>query len=270
MRRGILGLAAGLFVVAVTAQAPAAIIQVLSRADLGANDFIDWGQLGASGTVVLPAVGGSAPEFPSSGSLSTDDGITVTGFASVRLPGGATAPLAVSQLAGLSSIELGPRNALNTNPAINPAVGITLLFDEPVFAVGADLSAYAGLHTGFENDTITLRMEAFSETGPVIGQIGPFVQSSAFDGFFGFKTDNAVADIFGVRISVGRVAAPIAIGQSRVRLELNRLDILNGSPQDAPVPEPSGLVLWSLFGMVGMGFRRELLRNHRAPQANRR
>jgi hypothetical protein len=265
-----LGLAAGIFVVAATARAPAAIIQVLSRADLGANDFIDWGQLGANGTVVLSDVGTSLAAFPSSGSIVTDDGIGVDGFASVRLPGGATAPLTVSQLTGLPSIKLGPQNALNTNPAITPSASIILLFDEPVFAVGADVSAYAGLHTGFENDNTQFRMEALSQTGPVIGQIGPFFQLGAFDGFIGFKTDNPVADIFGVRISVSRAAAPTQTGQSRVRLELNQIDLVNGLPQSAPVPEPSGLVLWSLFSMVGLRFRRELLRNHRAPQANRR
>jgi hypothetical protein len=269
MRRSILGLVAGVFVVAATVPAPAAIIQVLSRADLGANDFIDWGQLGANGTVVLPAVGTTPLAFPSSGSMSTDDGITVTGFATVRLPRGATAPLIVSELAGLPSIQIGPTNALNTDPPINPSVGITLLFDQPVFAVGADLSGYAGL-AGFENDLTVFRMEAFSQSGPVIGQIGPFFQSAPFDGFFGFKTDSAVADIFGIRISVSRSSAPTTAGQSRVRLELNQLDLVNGLPQSAPVPEPSGLVLWSLFGMVGMRFRWELLRNLWAPQANRR
>jgi hypothetical protein len=232
-------------------QAQAGVVQVFSRADLGANDFLDWGQLGADGTVVLPAVGASVPQFPSSGSLSTDDGITVTGFATVRLPGGATAPLIVSELAGLPSIQLGPTNALNTDPPINPSVGITLLFDQPVFAVGADLSAYAGLHTGFENDVVIFRMEAFSQSGPVIGQVGPFFQSAPFDGFFGFKTDSAVADIFGIRISVARSSAPAFTGQSRVRLELNRLDILNGSPQSAAVPEPCSLILWSVFGVAG-------------------
>ena len=261
MRRAILGLAAGLLIVSPTAQAPGGIVLVSSRADLGANDFIGWGQLGPNGTVVLSDVGSTPVAFPSSGSIVTDDGIGVSASARARVTDPVTIPLAVSQLVGLPSIKLGDVTVSNNSTVgYSPSLDIVLSFDQPVFAVGADISAYLGQVT--ELDRTFYSMEAFSQTGAGIGGTGNLFTDGPFNGFIGLKTDSAVADISSIRIQAFDLRLDPPQHFEKVHLELNRLDILNGLPQNAAVPEPSSMALLGLGMTVlgGYGWRRSKMR----------
>jgi hypothetical protein len=265
MQRWILGLSVTVLLTAAATPLRAGIIAVNSRAELGGDDFIDWGQLGPTGTEVLAPFRSTSSEPytpfpPPTGLVATDDGMTVEASARALLPaisGTPTVDLTVDALHGFSSISMGPPNLglfTTSSSGVTASLSVLLQFDQPIFGMGADISAFTG-PVGLDGGPLQIiaRDASFVFLGNVV-----VAAPSGFDGFLGLKTDSLTPDIAWVEIITSDVMRPTATPFT-TRLEVNRIDLLTGASTVA-VPEPMSIALFILGGAsLALGRRRRFV-----------
>jgi len=205
----------GLFALTLAGPAWANLTLITSRAGLGANDFIDWGQLGVSKTTV------SNPF-----TLVSNDGLTVTG----RLPSGR-----------LERRDQGPDWAGNFAPGdealwTKMAPGpLTLEFSTSTVGVGAQImrNVYGAFHA---------IIEAFDSHGTRLC-------SYTVDGLSNDKADNS-AIFIGVLSSTANISrvtfnATSLNGMGDPDFAINQVDLV-------AVPAP-GAMLLAAIGLAIVG-----------------
>ncbi len=138
-----------LIAASVTGLASANIVGVTDPGTLGANDFIDWGQLGVDGdTVSSPAAVTS--NHGNTGSASTED---PDGFARLDEGGGWD-----------GNFTIGDKLLTSFETSLFP---LTITFDTPIFGAGANIQqdtqgAFTAQIQAFNGATL---LETFTEDG---------------------------------------------------------------------------------------------------------
>jgi hypothetical protein len=194
---------------------------VPTRGDLGGNEFIDWAVLGPTGTKVI-----------NSFLTSANGGLDIT----VSMPTGQ-----FFERHDQGSTWLGnfaPGDALIfTFASTGP---ISLLFDTPIFGVGAQiqtpaLGPFTGFITAFDTNNATLG--SFSLNGSSTTTVQGGGDNSAI--FLGLR--DTTASISRIEFGANQEGAPS-------NFAINRLDIVTSTNQ---LPEPSSLLLLGL-GLAGL------------------
>jgi hypothetical protein len=191
---------------------PASAVLVTSRATLAAQDFVDWGQLGASFTTAAqPAVATSNLNW------------TAT---ATQAPAGSFLLFNAVDHAG----NLGG-NILGTD--LGSTAPISISFNVALSGVGAqiqsnDFGAFTGVLKAYSATNTLLETQSFAGTSN-----GAQNNSAIFLGL-----SRASADISRIEFSV--------TGPANVEFAINQLDM-----QLQPIPEPASVALFAL-GLAGL------------------
>jgi hypothetical protein len=211
----------------------AGIIPVTSRAALAANDYVDWGEIGAPGNSYVP----------NPLSVTSADGSTVMvtkpaeqfHFLVQAAPGQSFPPYWGGNFApgdNLLTTE-GPGDATNPGP-------MTIQFATPVYGAGAQIQTNDG-------GAFTARISALDNKGDILGYV---TESGTSNGnrngsaiFLGILSDTA--NIAAVRFSIDQFPP----GQD-TDFAINRVGIV--------VPEPSTLALFGIgaLSLLAYAWRR--------------
>jgi PEP-CTERM motif-containing protein len=231
----------------VTATA-ADVVEITSASSLGANDSIGWLQLGPAGRTVAEPV-----PVTSSGGLA----------ATLELQ----KPLTdLAQFQPLARVEQGSGWAGDFTPGAHliqaPVLYTTLLFEEPVSGVGAQIqSASPSFTASMEvwDSYPSANRFAFSRIG-LFGVSG--TNTGTQDGSAPFLgAASSTADIWAVRFTTSQ-------GSGTSGYALDTLYLTTDPKAIDPAPEPSALLLIGA-GAVGLGYygRKGARRGRRPPAA---
>ncbi|WP_397571467.1 PEP-CTERM sorting domain-containing protein [Schlesneria sp. T3-172] len=217
--------------------AQAAVIEVTNRSDLGANDFVDWSQLGPvdfSSPITLPY--DVTSNSGSTATLSKPSGVI---YADVQTPGG---PWGGNFAPGDALLYNGPQFGIDSSP-------LTIAFATPVYGVGAQIGV----------NVVTSSDYLFDATIRAYRADNSLLFEHVFkDLVMNNKADNS-ANFIGIRSSTGEIASieisvPASTSYGTNDFAINQLDINS-------VPEPS---TFALAGLGGLGFAVRAVRRRRA------
>lgn len=214
-----------------SAPAESAVL-ITSRAALGANDSIDWADLGPSGTILTPPVG-----------ITSALGVN----AQVNNPDG---PIGRLEQDLSWDGNFGPGDAvLVAGSTLVTSVGpLVIDFDQAVMGAGAQIQTV-------QFDPFTAFIDVFytdltSETFSLVGLSNNLGDNSAI--FIGVLSGAFDIDRIEFRTSVGPPGQ-----QGAVQFGINQLSLVSGEDGDGPVeaPSPAGVALLGL-GLVVLEFAR--------------
>jgi hypothetical protein len=219
------GCLAVLAALAVVLPAQAQVVLVTTRPGIGGNDFLDWGSLGPSGTVV-----------PNPLIAQTNNGMSVT----VADAFGLTMERRDQPIGWGGNFSPG-EELLWTQGNNGP---MTLIFDSLIVAAGANIQAnFYGLFGA--------RLEAFDGGGNSLGAVTRNGNSTADnDGsaiFIGIADANGLATIKKIVFSLD-----YANFGTTGDFAINRVELKTVAGNQGPqVPEPGALALLAGFGVAG-------------------
>jgi hypothetical protein len=207
------------------ASVEAGMIFVSNRADLGANDVVDWGQLSSDPVRI------SAPAVSVGGeSLFVKGGNSESGGA-------------IFSDAAFGLGNLNGANALSVEAqfrSFGASAALDFAFDNPVKAVGTDLAA--SLFGVDSRSTINMRVFATDGTSETFNVLTSFDFQTRFNGYAGVRSD--VADISRI-IFWASVVDSQFIRVHGASVTAGPLDLQTASASTT-VPEPASLALLSL------------------------
>jgi PEP-CTERM motif len=202
-----------------TGLASASIVGVTDPGSLGANDFIDWGQLGDAGTAV------SSPA-----SVTSNNGLDAT--ASTDDPAGF---IRLDQDNGWNgNFSSGDALLNNNSETLFP---LTITFASPIFGAGANIQ--------MDNPaTFTAQIEAFNGAT----SLGTFTEDGVSNGnadgsaiFIGLLDDTQ---------EITSITFTLTASSGSNDFAINALQ-LNGTPAETPEP---GTIVLSAMGIAAAGF----------------